>query len=107
MMRPCLDCGTPSPKTRCPEHARAAENRRHNRLYDEPRWRRLSRKVKQRHIRRHGYMCPGYEREAHLAVTLHADHITPVAHGGAPFDESNVQVLCGECNDRKGSRLVE
>lgn len=106
-MRPCHDCGTPTPKARCPEHARTVEKRRHNSLYDDPRWRRLSRRVKQRHIRRHGFICPGWQREPHLAASLHADHVVPVAQGGPPFDEANVQVLCGECNDRKGSRLVQ
>lgn len=104
MMRPCVDCGEPTNEARCDVHGRQVEARRHNPIYDDPRWKRLRKRVKARHIKRHGYMCPGYSRDPHLAAVLHADHRTPVHLGGAPFLESNVQVLCGDCNARKGSR---
>lgn len=29
------------------------------------------------------------------------DHITPIAVGGAEFEESNLQILCGKCNKVK------
>lgn len=112
IQRPCLwvepdsrvACGALSTAPYCPAHAPRREKARHNPLYDDARWRRLRKRVKLAHIRRYGYMCPGWEREPHLASTLHADHIVPVTSGGAMFDAANVQVLCGTCNDRKGKR---
>jgi len=37
-------------------------------------------------------------------VTLHADHILPVAKGGTNH-VSNIQPLCGKCNMAKGAKL--
>lgn len=37
-------------------------------------------------------------------LDLTADHITPLAHGGAPYDLANGQALCRSCNGRKGAR---
>lgn len=37
------------------------------------------------------------------ATALHADHMTPVAHGGLTILE-NLQTLCIPCNLRKGGR---
>lgn len=108
MNRPCLGdpltgepCGIPTAGTRCPKHARQRERLHHNPIYDTPQWRRLARSVKARHVRRRGYLCPGWGRTAHLAARLSADHIVPVVLGGAPFSQANVQVLCVECNGRK------
>lgn len=104
MNRPCLVCGTPAPGTRCPEHSRQRERLRHNPIYDTPRWRRLARSVKARHLSRHGYMCPGWEVPRHLANRLSVDHIVSLVDGGEPYSEANVQILCVSCNARKGSR---
>jgi 5-methylcytosine-specific restriction enzyme A len=99
----CLPCVEVSPDAYCPTHAKARDKQRRNPLYDDPRWRRLRKRAKARHIKRHGYLCPGWGREPHLAPDLHADHVVPVSMGGAPFEEANVQVLCGSCNDAKGT----
>lgn len=108
MNRPCLGdpltgapCGIPSPDTRCPVHTRQRDRLHHNPIYDTPRWRRLAKTVKARHIRTQGYMCPGYGTPRHLAPRLSADHIVALVDGGQPFDEGNVQVLCVSCNSRK------
>jgi HNH endonuclease len=44
-------------------------------------------------------------RNCYSAVNLHVDHIVPVSKGGTT-EESNLQILCGRCNRRKGKRLV-
>ncbi len=51
----------------------------------------------------HGNWCPGYQRDAHPASDLTADHIVPLAAGGAPFDIANCAVLCRSCNSTKGA----
>jgi len=35
-------------------------------------------------VKRFGYLCPGWEREAHPASDLTADHLISVARGGSP-----------------------
>lgn len=35
---------------------------------------------------------------------LTVDHITPLCHGGDPWDRGNLRVLCRTCNSRKGAR---
>lgn len=50
-----------------------------------------------------GNWCPGYGRDAHPASDLTADHVVPLAAGGAPFDIANCAVLCRSCNSTKGS----
>lgn len=34
-------------------------------------------------------------------VTLHVDHITRIADGGHPLDETNLQTLCEDCHKEK------
>lgn len=112
--KPCLGgCGalTSLEGGRCAECAAAAqavrEQARDRSVYDDPRWRRIRKRVIARHRKRHGWLCPGWRREPHLAARLSADHIVPVSRGGAPFDERNVQVLCVDCNRAKGDQLEE
>jgi len=51
----------------------------------------------------HGNWCPGYHRDAHPASDLTADHVVPLAAGGAPLDIANLAVLCRSCNSTKGA----
>jgi hypothetical protein len=39
-------------------------------------------------------------------TSAHVDHIVPLALGGHPTDESNLQLLCGPCNLAKGAASV-
>lgn len=105
--RACLDCGTLIPATanRCPEHTRAKAASYHKPMYDTPRWRRLRRTLIARHLRRFGYLCPGWQVPPHLAPRLSVDHIVPVPLGGAMYDEANLQIACTDCNASKGSRI--
>ena len=57
------------------------------------RWRR----TRARQIARQPW-CGRCLHEGSSANPLTADHIVPVAEGGAVFDEANLQILCVECN---------
>ena len=57
-------------------------------------WRALREKM----LRQAGYRCSRCARPGRLEV----DHIVPLAQGGAPYDESNLQVLCKACHHIKG-----
>ncbi|WP_407657607.1 HNH endonuclease [Kribbella turkmenica] len=51
------------------------------------------------HRAQHGNWCPGWQRDAHAADDLTADHVTPVAAGGS--ESGPLQCLCRSCNSRK------
>lgn len=36
-------------------------------------------------------------------VFIEVDHITPISHGGHPFDPRNLQTLCQPCHAQKGT----
>lgn len=59
------------------------------------------------HIANFGYVCPGFERDAHEAHPtknpLTIDHIKPLARGGTA-EVVNLQVLCRICNGLKSDR---
>src|SRR5690348_432 len=55
-------------------------------------------------IKEHGYVCPGYERDAHTAYDLTADHLWPRSVHG---DRTPLQVLCRSCNSRKGAQELD
>ena len=108
-MKLCTVCGvvTSRPGSRCTEHASQSNRSRHNVLYGTRAWQRLSARVIARHRGQCGNWCPGYGRDAHLAGDLTADHIVPLAAGGAPFDPGNVGVLCRSCNSTKGASTAD
>ena len=55
------------------------------------------------HVAVHGWVCPGWHREAHPVKPgdLAADHRVPLVLGGEPLP-ARPGVLCGGCNARKG-----
>lgn len=55
------------------------------------------------HRAKYGNWCPGWRRPPHPATDLTADHIVPVAAGGA--EHGDHAVLCRSCNGAKGKRL--
>ena len=61
--------------------------------------------LKRRLMRRQNNTCVycGYRR---IAASMDIDHITPVVRGGSN-DESNLQVICRPCNQRKGLQTDE
>lgn len=107
MKRPCL--GDPrtgegrghliATGTRCPLHQRPINRAHRNRLYDAPEWRRLRDRTLRAHRSAYGPLCPGWEREPHVATDLTVDHVTPLVFGGG----TEVQVLCRSCNGRKNA----
>jgi len=104
-MKLCTVCGvvTSRPGSRCTVHARLSNRSRHNALYDTRAWQRLSARVIARHRGQYGNQCPGYGRDPHPAIDLTADHVVPLAAGGAPLDIANCAVLCRSCNSTKGA----
>ncbi|MCJ7632846.1 HNH endonuclease [Candidatus Bathyarchaeota archaeon] len=43
----------------------------------------------------------GHTEDPYSSYNYIVDHIIPIALGGAEFDESNLQLLCGVCNKEK------
>ena len=62
--------------------------------------RRVMQRLRRRILRRDGYRCRSCGRPGRLEV----DHITPMARGGAPLDENNLQTLCRSCHIAKSIR---
>jgi hypothetical protein len=105
-MKPCLDCGELSDKSRCPEHttldkrmqnrSRPKTNRAKDSEYDAA-WRRLS--ARARAIQKYCDHCG-------TADDLTADH-TPEAWRrktqGKPIRLLDLRVLCRSCNAKAGS----
>lgn len=72
-------------------------------MYRTQRWRRLASSVVSDWVAVHGWVCPGWKRDAHPVAEggLAVDHVEPLSHGGAPFDRANLSPLCPPCNSRK------
>lgn len=105
--RPCLDCGrlvtgprTPHRGVRCPPCAQGHATRRQVTAAET---RRRAETVAA-HREQYGDLCPGYRRAPHPSVDLTADHIVPVAAGGA--EDGELGVLCRECNSSKAANVA-
>jgi 5-methylcytosine-specific restriction endonuclease McrA len=90
--RPCLDCGRPSPRSRCAAcrarrqpHAGTGSTARG---YDRQ-WR----KVREYVLIRDGHVCHWCGAPANTA-----DHVVPLIDGGARLDPANVVAACRSCN---------
>ena len=101
----CTVCGvaTSGAGSRCSRHPRLSGIGANHRVHADPRWARLSKRVIARHVGLHGDWCPGYGLDPHPASDLTADHIVPLAAGGAPLDIGNCAVLGRSCNSTKGA----
>lgn len=97
------DCLEPAEdRGRCLEHQREHDRQRgtkQERGYDATYYR-LRPIVLNTHVRKHGWVCPGYGRPRHRSKRLTVDHITPRARGGTNTLD-NLGVLCLSCNSRK------
>lgn len=102
-LRPCLDCGEPTPDPRCPDHTRALEAIRPSR--------RAKGRYDTRHIRlrsqtlREQPWCSECRTPGTETNPLQADHIIPHQWGGKNV-RSNYQTLCRRCNAAKRDRLL-
>ena len=92
-LRPCLDCGVPTTRARCPRHTPA----KHGRTWAE---RKRRRDTVAAHIAQHGNICPGYQRGPHPSDDLTADHLLPRSTHG---DKGPLGVLCRSCNAHRGA----
>jgi 5-methylcytosine-specific restriction enzyme A len=101
VLRPCLDCGTPSEGSRCDEHAAAQAAATRPRSYEAERgydraWRALSARA-----RRMSPMC----EVCFTAEDLTADH-TPEAWrrkaAGLPVRLRDIRILCRRHNASAG-----
>ena len=101
-LRPCIQCGRLSNKTRCPTHEAERERNRTQRptnLTRDTTERKRRADAVMRHRHAYGDWCPGHDVPAHPSSDLTADHIISVANGGDP--NGPLQVLCRSCNGRK------
>lgn len=108
----CCEAGCPRIavyKGRCEGHARQVE--RKQRLTVPTKRTLTSSEARRRKAvveswrSRYGNVCPGFGRSPHVATDLTADHVVPIAAGGAP--SGRLSVLCRSCNSRKGARLAD
>jgi 5-methylcytosine-specific restriction protein A len=106
ILRPCLSCHAlyhPTGSARCPTCTVTYERNR-QRALDAVRgspsqrgygsdWQRVRLEV----LERDGHACHWCGRPA-----TQADHLVPLARGGARLDPSNVVASCGHCNATRG-----
>ena len=100
MLKPCIDCGTPTTNTRCRQHDRNREPER--RARQAPHWRRLRAEAVEAHLATHGAHCPGWNVPPHPAAP---DDLTGdlIAGSHATATPQQLRVLCRSCNARRGS----
>lgn len=60
--------------------------------------------LRYRILERDQFACAACGATADDGIKLHVDHIVPVSKGGRT-EESNLQVLCAECNLGKFDRM--
>lgn len=67
--------------------------------------RHIPRPIQFRVLKRDNQICRRCSRPV-LAEDIHFDHVIPWSKGG-PTAESNIQLLCGQCNQEKSDRFEE
>ena len=81
---------------KAPHQGRKRTTNAQNKLYSSKRWRKYRKAL----IDKQGGKCVecGDTPESHK---LHIDHIKPLADGGEPYNEQNLQILCVICHGKK------
>lgn len=106
LKRPCLDCGTPTTGSRCPEHTRAKYRERQRtrdpipvQVYATAAWRRMADAVVAEADACHWCGTPAY------VAKLTADHIHPIRERpDLALEPSNVVAACLSCQNRRRGR---
>lgn len=93
-LRPCIDCGVPTAKTRCPQHDRRDIADEKARIQILKHWRDT-----------HGDYCPGTPwcdtpNVPHPTRDLTVDHIKRRRNGGTLTDGH--RIMCRTANTRRG-----
>lgn len=95
-MKPCLECGTPTADTRCPDHTIHPAKDRQTRGYDWA-WQQLSARARK---------LQPWCTDCGTTDNLTADH-TPQAWrrkaAGKPIRLQDIDVVCIGCNNRRGA----
>lgn len=102
MLRPCLDCGRPSPRSRCRECERGRQSVRNaRRIQYHGTWKATRAKVLRAWRGMYGDWCPGWPGlpPSHPGIPPHPSADLTVDH--AP-DGSVSGVMCRSCNASKG-----
>lgn len=97
-LKPCILCGEPSPRSRCPDHQNHKSSAgRHAVHLNNTRWKKLSRK-----LRRMQPFCSTCGAREDLTV----DHIVPLTERpDLAYDLDNLDILCRSCNSAKDAHL--
>lgn len=77
---------------------KSEEAKDRHRFYDTAAWR----KLRDSYIRRYP-LCAECLRHGKIIPAKIVDHIVPVANGGDPFNEDNLQSLCQHCHEVKSN----
>lgn len=92
---PCIDCGEPSPTTRCPDHQPTQTRPSRAAGYDAA-WDRLSRRA-----RRLQPFCSDCGTRDDLTCD-HSPEAWRRKNAGLPIRLTDVDVVCRPCNSRRG-----
>ncbi|WP_142279230.1 HNH endonuclease [Mycobacterium arosiense] len=97
--RPCLDCGTPTPHSRC-DDCKRPDNRgiRSHPFLHTQRWKRLSKR-----LRAQSPQC----EKCGSTTALSVDHIVPASErADLIFVVHNLRVWCMDCQRRRGNHCT-
>jgi hypothetical protein len=93
--KPCTDCGKPTLNTRCGRCQGQRERARNaQRPHYQGDWPALSRRIRAEWVDTHGWLCPGWQRDAHPSTDLVVDHVQARSR-------TELAILCRVCNSRK------
>lgn len=73
-------------------------------FYERQEWKELRYRI----LRQYGFKCMACDRKRGEGVVLHVDHIQPISiYPELALTESNLQVLCADCNLGKSNKYTD